>query len=75
MTNINLPPFKDSNTAIHLPDRKRTFPFSKNDLSREEEDLRRIQEKELRSPSLLARREALSIRLRPDQTFLCGDLN
>jgi hypothetical protein len=44
-------------------------------LSREEEDPRRGQKKKLRRASLTANGATLSIRLRSDQRFLCGDLN
>jgi len=42
---------------IHLPARKKPFLYSKNVPSKKEDNLRRIQEKELRRASLLARRE------------------
>jgi hypothetical protein len=42
---------------MHLPAREKPFLFSKNVPSKKEENLRRVQEKELRHASLFARRD------------------
>jgi len=75
MTNIDLPPFKDSNTAIHLPDRKRAFPFSRNVPEQRRGRPQERSEKEIEACLSYRQRTTLSLRLRSDQRFLYGDLN